>query len=195
MSLNYHIQELPPDMHDGEQKLYPRVETYTVFDNPKMVKRISMEAGVQEGLVMAVLKALPGALKNILLEGHTCKIDGLGSFSVSLSFGADGGVEVSRLNLKTDPEFLSALREEAELVKVQTEVVKVARAKGHFQEHYVLLKEWLDKHPNITLQKYAQLMGVSAATASRELKRMCADKESGISSKGAGAWKVWVKTE
>lgn len=194
MSLNYHIQELPPDMHGGEQKLYPRVETYTVFDNPKMVKRISVESGVQEGLVMAVLNALPSALKNILLEGHTCKIDGFGSFSISLSFGADGEVAVSRLNLKADPEFLSALRGEAELVKVQKEVVRVARAKGHFQEHYERLKEWLDKHPGITLQKYAQLMGVSSATASRELKRMCGDKAYGIASKGVGAWKVWVKT-
>lgn len=194
MSLNYHIQELPSDMQGGKQKFYPRVETYTVFDNPKMVKRISVESGVQEGLVMAVLNALPRALKNILLEGHTCKIDGFGSFSVSLSFGADGGVEVSRLNLKTDPEFLSALRDEAELVKVQTEVVKVARAKGHFQEHVGLLQKWLDKHPSITLQQYARLAGVSSATASRELKRMCADKSYGISCKGAGAWKVWVKT-
>ena len=192
MALNYHIQELP-DMHGGKQKLYPKVETYTVFDNQKMVKQISMHSGLQEGVVMAVLNVLPAALKRILLEGHTCKIDGFGTFSVSLTYDAGGDVSISRLNLKTDPDFLSQLREEAELVKIQTEVVKVARSKGRLQQRYDLLAQWLDKHSGITLQEYANLMGVSASTASRELKMLCADKRYGIASKGAGAWKKWVK--
>ena len=91
MAINYHIQELP-DMHNGKQKLFPKAETYTAFNNRKMVKRIALESGLQEGAVLAVLDALPKALKNILLEGHTCKIDGLGTFSLSLSFNEEGRV-------------------------------------------------------------------------------------------------------
>lgn len=180
-------------MHGGKQKLYPKVETYTVFDNQKMMKQISMQCGLQEGVVMAVLNALPATLKRILLEGHTCKIDGFGTFSVSLSFDAGGDVAISRLNLKADPDFLSQLREEADLVKVQTDVVKVARSKGHLPQRYERLVQWLDKHSGITLQEYANLMGVSASTASRELKKLCADKRYGIASRGVGAWKKWVK--
>ena len=195
MPLNYHIQEMPSDMYGGEQKLYPKVETYTVFDNEKMMQQIAVQSGLQEGVVMAVLKALPGTLKRILLEGHTCKIDGFGTFSVSLSYDAGGAVGISRLNLKTDPDFLTKLREEAELVKVQTGVVKVARSKGNLQKHYELLAKWLEKHAGITLQEYANLVGVSTSTASRELKKLCADRRYAIASKGSGAWKMWVRTE
>lgn len=195
MSLNYHIQEMPSEMYGSEKKLFPKVETYTVFDNQKMVKRISMESGIQEGAVTAVLNALPAALKRILLEGHTCKIDRLGTFSVSLSYNADGDVAISRLNLKADPDFLSQLRAEADLVKVQTEVVRVSRSKGRLSQRYELLMQWLERHSGITLQEYANLVGVSTSTASRELKSLCEDRRYGIACKGTGAWKQWVKAK
>lgn len=79
--LNYHIQELP-DLHEGEEKLFPKLTTYSQFAGRKM-RRIAMEAGVHEGVVMATLDALPRALKSTLPEGHTCKIDSLTGVSRS----------------------------------------------------------------------------------------------------------------
>lgn len=54
-------------MHDGEEKVFPKLSTYNQFDNKKMIKH-AMEAGINEGVVMASLDAIPKALKNILLK-------------------------------------------------------------------------------------------------------------------------------
>ena len=192
MSLNYHIQELP-QMRGEEQRIFPKLETYSVFDNEKMVERIALESGLQEGAVMAVLNALPKALKNILLEGHTCKLDGIGTFSVSLTFDSEKEVTINRLNLKVDTNFMDELRKEAEFEKVQPEVVPVKPSKGRIDEHVALVHEWLQTHPFITLQEYANLVEVSYTTASRELKAICQNPVFGITSKGKKQTKVWVK--
>lgn len=192
MSLNYHIQELPK-MRGEEQRVFPKLETYNMFDNEKMVERIALESGLQEGAVMAVLNALPKALKNILLEGHTCKLDGIGSFSLSLTFDDEKEVTIKKLNLKVDTDFMEELRREAEFEKVQQEVVMVKPSKGRIEEHAALACEWLETHPFITLQEYAYLAGVSTTTASRELKFICQNPRFGIASKGYKQNKVWVK--
>lgn len=193
MAINYHIQELP-DMHNGKQKFFPKAETYTAFNYKKMIKRIALESGLQEGAVLAVLDALPKALKNILLEGHTCKIDGLGTFSLSLSFNEDGRVGINRMNLKVDSNLIGEIRKEAQFNKVQSDVVSVASSKRNFTQHVEMLSEWLTLHESITLQEYANLIRTSTSTASRELKKICAMEECKITSSGIGARKIWIKS-
>lgn len=192
MPLNYHLQELP-NLQEGGQKHFPKLDTYTAFNNKKMVKRIALESGMQEGAVLAVLDALPKALKKILLEGHTCKIDGLGTFSLSLAYDDKEQVGINRMNLKVDQAFIKELREEAELIKTQSEVVPIAYSKGHMEEHLQQLIEWLQTHPFITLQEYANLTGLSTSTASRELKVICSNSENGITTSGKATRKIWVK--
>ena len=214
--LNYHIQELP-DLHEGDdgfpstgsgqakltnRTLFPKLTTYSQFAGRKMIKRIAMEAGVHEGVVMAPLDALPRALKSILLEGHTCKIDSLGIFSLSLSFDQSQQPQISRLNLKVDPTFMKELREEARFTRTDNDVVAVKPSKGHLEEHLYLLLDWFnnrttDSHPrpSITLQAYAILTGVSRSTASRELKQITSHPEWNITTEGQCNRKVWTKKE
>lgn len=193
MPLNYHIQELSL-RRDEEPRTFPKLETYNAFGNEKMIERIALESGLQEGVVMAVLDALPKALKNILLEGHTCKLDGIGTFSLSLAYDENKEVTINKLNLKIDAEFIKELRKEAEFERVQQEVVTVTPSKGCINEHAALAYKWLETHPFITLQEYANLTGVALSTASRELKAICHNPDYGISSKGAGPRKFWVKS-
>lgn len=197
--LNYHIQELP-DLHEGDEKLFPKLTTYSQFAGRKMIRRIAMEAGVHEGVVMATLDALPRALKHILLEGHTCKIDSLGIFSLSLSFDPNKQPQISRLNLKVDPTFMKELREEARFTRTDNNVVAVKPSKGHLEEHFHLLTEWFNihttrtnPHPHLILQDYANITGVSRSTASRELKQITCHPEWGITTEGQGSRKVWVR--
>jgi len=194
MSLKYYIQELPR-MRDEKQQVFPKLETYNAFDNEKMIKRIALESGLQEGAVLAVLDALPKALKNILLEGHTCKLDGMGTFSLSLTFDENHEVTINKLNLKIDTDFIKELRKEAVLEKVRQEVVEVGSSKGCINQHVELVHKWLETHPFITLQEYANLTKVSPSTASRELKEICNHLSYGISQKGEGIRKIWVSSK
>jgi len=182
-------------MRDEKQQVFPKLETYNAFDNEKMIKRIALESGLQEGAVLAVLDALPKALKNILLEGHTCKLDGMGTFSLSLTFDENHEVTINKLNLKIDTDFIKELRKEAVLEKVRQEVVEVGSSKGCINQHVELVHKWLETHPFITLQEYANLTKVSPSTASRELKEICNHLSYGISQKGEGIRKIWVSSK
>ena len=194
MAIKYHVQELP-NMRAGEQAQFPMFETYSLFGNKAMVSRIAMESGIPKGAVMGTLEALPRSLKTYLLEGHSCRIDGLGTFSLSLTFDKHGQVRVKGLNLKVCPEFLRELKEEAEFELSQSEIVNVTPSKGHRDEHYALLEAWLRTHSQITLTEYANLAGVSVATASRELNYFCNTAGYGVSACGYRNRKVWVRKE
>lgn len=192
MAINYHWQQLP-DMRDGESKPYPKLETYSAFGNEKMVERISEFSGMKGGIIKAVISSLPEAMKEVLLQGHTCRIDGLGTFSLSLTTNENGEVEIGRVNLKVEPSFLKALRDEAEFQLVQSEVVTVGNSKGKLEDHLTILNDWLDKHDDILLIEYAQLVQVSNTTASRELKLLCDDPSTGIYAFGHSNRKVWKR--
>ena len=193
MPIKYHVQQLP-QMRQGEQAQYPVPETYTQFDNKRMVARIAMESGIQDGAILGTLNGLPKALKAFLLEGHSCKIDGLGTFSLSLEFDKNRQVSIKRLNLKIDQEFMQELQKEAEFVMSTPDVVQAAPSKGHRDEHFALLAKWLDHHTQITLQEYANLINVSTATASRELNYFASNSQYGITGSGPTNRKCWIKT-
>lgn len=192
MSIKYHIQELPR-MRQGEQALYPVPEVYTQFDNHMMVERIALESGVRSGSILGTLDALPKSLKTFLLEGHSCRIDGLGTFSLSLGIDNNGRVFPKRLNLKIDPAFMKELREEAVFELSRPDVVRAAGSKGHRDEHFALLVGWLKNHDRITLQKYADLVHVSVATASRELNYFASSPDYCIKTVGSGNRKFWTR--
>lgn len=194
MAIRYHIQELP-DMRDGEQAQFPVYETYNQFDNKAMTDRIALESGIQKGAVLGTLSALPSALKNFLLEGHSCKIDGFGTFSLSLTFDKNKQVRVKGLNIKIATEFMQMLQKEAEFELSQSEVVRVSASKGHRDEHFALLDKWLDKHSQITLQEYANLTGVSTASASRELRYFCDNADYNLTSTGHSNRKFWTRRQ
>lgn len=192
MGIKYHIQELPR-MREGEKVLYPRHETYSSFDNEKMCELISDECGYRTGMVEAVLRTLPSALKRILLEGHSCSIRGLGVFSLSLTTDRKGNVMLKGLNVKWDPHILKQFRDEARFEISTTDIVRPAPSKGHRNEHFALLEKWFENHNDISLSEYVRITGVSAPTASRELKYFCSNGRYGIEGCGNNAHKVWKK--
>lgn len=219
MSINYQIQELP-DALEGERRTYPRPLTYNQFGHKKMASRIAMESGVQQGVVEAVLTGLPDAIKNILLEGHTVKINGLGTFSLSLAFknGNDDflrqdlgklslttssdddnladsrpHVTINRLNFKPDPNLLQTLRTEADLIKVEKDTIPISCTTDKLEAHTQLAMQHLAIHPVLFLQDFANLIHASTSTASRQLHRICSLPDSPITPIGTGNRTVWVK--
>lgn len=191
MSINYQIQELP-DALEGERRTYPRPLTYTQFGHKKMASRIAMESGVQRGVVEAVLTGLPDAIKNILLEGHTVKINGLGTFSLSLAFQGNE-VTISRLNFKPDPNLLQTLRTKADLIKVEKDTIPISRTKDKLEVHTRLAMQHLAIHPVLFLQDFANLIHASTSTASRQLHKISSLPDSPITHIGTGNRTVWVK--
>ena len=79
-------------------KWIPRPKTVSTYDAKRLAKDIEKESTVSQTDVMAVLTAIPTVMTRYLAEGHSVKLDGIGSFFLNFECkktGVDTPEEVS----------------------------------------------------------------------------------------------------
>ena len=79
-------------------KWIPRPKTVSCYDAKRLAKDIEKESTVSETDVIAVLNAIPKVMTRYLAEGHSVKLDGIGSFFLNFECkktGVDTPEEVS----------------------------------------------------------------------------------------------------
>ena len=137
---NYILKELPGEMTDGKTIVYPKMQTYSLYDYDKVIQHMRVFAGgISEGIIRAVLDALASEMKSSMPWGHNIKIDGLGVFSLSLGFDTSTPSEkeiarqqerdddadpklkyrhvcIKGINFKPDPELLKEMNREANTI-------------------------------------------------------------------------------
>ncbi|WP_288277030.1 HU family DNA-binding protein [uncultured Prevotella sp.] len=195
---NYVIKEMPEGMGNGKKgRIFPKMQVYTEYDYDKVVELIhNYSPAFSEGTVRGVLDTLSEVMKTYLPMGHTMKIDNLGVFSLALHF-SDNPAEDD----KQDEPKMKYRRVEAKGVnfKVDKKLVDDINRDNTFERASYNPATTSPYTPEerlqraITLQDYANLNGLSSSSASRELAKFVADPASGITEKGAGSHKVWVK--
>ena len=92
--VNYVIQEMLGELNGGMRLVYPRIQTYSQIDDEKTIWKMAENCSVPKGQVLAVFSALADTLLQFLAEGHTVRVAGRGTFSISLEFD-DGKANVS----------------------------------------------------------------------------------------------------
>lgn len=203
--LKYVLQEMP-DMHEGQKKIFPKLIAAGQVGSAKILNRYQLTGTANRNVAELVLMSLPDIIGAYLTEGHTVKVDGLGTFSLSLELGdkpdgqtSDGSedgyrhVRVKGINFRPDKEFLQLVQKNAEFERGESHVVRVSKSQFSPAERLARLQDYLDNHPYIRLSQYCTLNQLSRTAASLELKRFSADPESGIKARGSASHKVWVK--
>ena len=79
-------------------KWAPVVKSVSNYDAKRLAKDIEKESTVSQTDVMAVLNAIPNVMSRYLAEGHSVKLDGIGSFHLTFECkktGVDTPEEVS----------------------------------------------------------------------------------------------------
>ena len=79
-------------------KWAPVTKTVSTYDAKRLAKDIEKESTVSQTDVMAVLNAIPNVMTRYLAEGHSVKLDGIGSFFLTFECkktGVDTPEEVS----------------------------------------------------------------------------------------------------
>ena len=194
---NYVLKELPGEMTEGKTVVYPKMQTYSLHDYEKVIHNMRVYAnGIGEGIIRAVFDALAQTMATWMPLGHTMKIDGLGVFSLSLGFDTSTPSEKAELlkqefdddadpklkyrhvcikgiNFKPDPELLKEMNRQAtfDRVGVDVEVQKTS--------------------PYSRAERLAT--GQSKSAASKDLKKMVADPDSGIITRGQHSHKIWIE--
>lgn len=212
---NYILKELPGEMTDGKTIVYPKMQTYSLYDYDKVIQHMRVFAGgISEGIIRAVLDALASEMKSSMPWGHNIKIDGLGVFSLSLGFdtstpsekeiaqqqGRDDDADpklkyrhvcIKGINFKPDPNLLKEMNRQATFDRVGVEVPK--KRKYSREERLAKANEIIGRYGFMTLTDYAVATGQSRAAASYDLKRIVADADSGITTRGDHSHKIWVE--
>ena len=204
---NYILKEMPDLQKKGKRKVYPKMETYTQKTLDDLAKYIQeLGSPYNPSIIKSVVEILADAAVTWLSNGHTVKIDGLGTFSLSLGFDDKKGnelqdnrdkmgyrhVKVKSLNFRPDEEIMRKLRDETELSRVEGGVVQVTKERYTKEERLLRAINHIEQHGFITLTEYANMNGLSRTVASRELKAFTNDPFCLIKAKGVAPHKTWV---
>ena len=118
---NYILKELNKELTDGKKVVFPKMQTYSQHDFETVLKHMHTYAGnFSEGTMRAVIDALVETMKSWMPMGHSMKIDGLGTFSLSLGFKDKDTDEdpktkyrhicIKGINFKPDAKLIAAER-------------------------------------------------------------------------------------
>ena len=214
---NFVLQELPEEMSEGKKIVFPKMQTYSLHDYDTVIKHMRTYAGsISDGLIRAVLDALVSTMQSWMPLGHSIKIDGLGVFSLSLGFDTSTPSEkaisqglqkdeapkakyrhvcINGINFKPDPKLLKEMNKQATFDRVSTEIVAPKKCKYSQEERLGKAKAIISKYGYMTLSDYALATDQSRSAASNDLKRLVADADSGITTRGSHSHKVWIATK
>ena len=211
------LKELPGEMTEGKTIVYPKMQTYSLYDYDLVIQHMcALSRILNEGIIRAAFDALISEMKSSMPWGHNIKIDGLGVFSLSLGFDTSSASEkkealkqesndfadpklkyrhvcIKGINFKPDPELLKEMNKQATFDRVGVDVEVPKKCKYSREERLAKAKEIIGRLGFMTLSDYAVATGQSRSGASKDLRRLVADADSGIIALGEHSHKVWVE--
>ena len=208
----YILKEMAEGMADGHKALYPKMQTYSLHDYETVIEHMRDYAGnISDGIIRAVFDALVSVMKSWMPMGHNIKIDGLGVFSLALGFDESSPSEkaamenaddnpktkyrhvcIKGINFKPDAKLLQALNKEATFERGEADVQVPQKTKLSREERLARAKAIIEKNGFMTLYDYANATHQSRSVASKDLRKIVADPNSGITTRGSHSHKVWI---
>lgn len=210
----YILKELPGEMTEGRTVIYPKMKRFSLFDYEMVIQHMCKFSPIlNEGIIRSVFGALTTEMLTCMPIGHTIKIDGLGVFSQSLGFDTSKASEkeiagkqdsidgyepkleyrhvcIKGINFRPDPELLREMNRVATFENDGVEFVPQRKSQFSREERLAKAKEIIDKQGFMTLSDYAAATGLSMSGASKDLRQLVADGDSGIIAWGDHTHKV-----
>ena len=201
---NYILKELNKELTDGKKVVFPKMQTYSPHDSETVLKHMqTYDGNFSEGTMRAVIDALVETMKSWMPMGHSMKIDGLGTFSLSLGFKDKDTDEepktkyrhicIKGINFKPDAKLIAALNKQADFERAEKDVVVPKKCSYTTSERIEKAQAIIANNGFMTLSDYARATGQCRSAASNDLKRLTALPDSPIATRGSGSHKVWVR--
>ena len=203
----YIKQEMPDLQQTGEQKIYYRLKTERHIDFKHFVQSLHQSNnGISEADIIRVLLASADHLAELVGEGHSVSLEGIGTFKATIGLTKEkeldtlDGKETKRnsrslqlngIHFRTDKKLIKKARPYCKLQREGT--TRLHRSPFSKEERLQRALEFLNKHGAMRVPDYMELTGLSRTTATLELKEFRQDPDSGIDFIGRGSAKVYVK--
>lgn len=204
----YKLQELPDMQGEGKRKVYPKMVINRTLNLEDLTEKMkSHHRAFSPSTIEAVVMDLEDMMVEVLSMGYNVKLDGIGTFSLSLGFEDEKPTEmqkegdkmlyrkvgVKNVNFKVDPEMLLQLRKETDLEREMSGVKVIKKNLFSKEERIARALQVIERDGYITLTDYAHINNLSRTAASAELREITSDANSPIDWRGNGSHKVWIK--
>lgn len=204
---NYKLQEMNDLRNTGRRTIYPKVVTNRTMDTNDIVEKMKgYNLGIAPSTTKAVLENISDILVTMLSMGYNVKLDGIGTFSLSIGFEDDKPKElegdadkmsyrkvgVKGMNFKMAPNLLKRLKSETDLERCESEVTQIVKSHYTEEERIYRALDVIKCHGFIELQTYANINELKRTAASEDLRRITARENSPLMSVGNGTHKVWI---
>ena len=203
----YIKQEMPDLRQTGEKKVYYRLKTTRNIDTKEFIHSLHhIFSGMSEGDIVRVLMATADHLAELLGQGYSVTLNGIGNFRATI--GLEENKELDTLEVSEQKRNAQSLRLNGVNYRADKELVKKARANCKLkregtarirrspyskEERLALAIKYLEAHGAMRVADYMELTGLSRTVATLELKEFRQDPKSGIDFIGRGSAKVYVK--
>lgn len=206
----YKLQEMPDMDESGKRKVYPKMVINRTLSTEELVEKMKLyHRAFSPSVIEGVVMDLEDMLVEVLSMGYNVKLDGIGTFSLSLGFEDEKPTEiqgeadkmlyrkvgVKGVNFKADPELVKKIHRETDLERDMSGVTVLKKKLYTREERIARALELIERNGYITLTDYASINNQNRNAASKELKEITSDKTSPIDWRGNGTHKVWVKRQ
>lgn len=194
----------------GEQKAYYRMKTEQHFDEEKFVKWMTRYGSISQGDAMRVLMQASDTMAELLAMGISVSIKGFGSFRATIGLKKDkemdtlegeeegdeqkrnaASLRVNGVSFRADKELVKEINRRCDLKRGGER--RLHRSPYTLEERRQLALQFIEQEGFMHVSDYANLTKLSRSTAGRELITLRKDPASGITTKGRGAGRVYVK--
>lgn len=206
-----YIRQQVSDCIGGEEtQHYYRLEHTGTAGMAEIAHRIGHSgSSLSETAVVHVLTALPDVIAELMADGQSVKLDGIGTFRAKLGLGrfkelddfeADSdkshrnarSINVTGVNYRADKELVSRTRFYCHPTKGGDSAIRKSELTK--EERVAKAMEYLNEHGIMRVSNYEQLTGLSHNDATKELRELRFDPTSGISASGNRSALVYFKT-
>lgn len=209
MTAKYTMQEMNNLQKDGETLLYPRMIIQNCCETDELARMIAEDTTFSAGEIRGIIDQLAQRMAWEMANGNSVKLEGIGTFTPSLSLKkgkereeADGNgtrrnaasVEVSHINFRPAKKLI---RETDLHCHLEREAKKSGLHVSQYspEQRLEMAKRYLDTHSTMTVSEYAGMVGLSRTTASRELRKWFETNKNEIGIKGKGSHRIYVKPD
>lgn len=190
-----------------EPQVYYRLKTNRNISSKEFVKHISRNGSATDrGEIEGILIRIADGLAELLGNGYSITLDGIGTFKAGLGLKRDKemdsfeedeakrnarSLELTSVNFRADKTLVKEANRRCKLERYGES--RLRRSPYSKEQRLRLALEFMEKNGVMHIADYMELTGLSRTTATLELKAFRQDPASGISFVGRGSQKVYVK--
>lgn len=203
----YIKQEMPNMNSTDEPQVYYRLKTDRNISSKEFVRRISRNGSAADrGEIEGILIRIADGLAELLGNGYSVTLNGIGTFKASLGLKEDKemdsfdgkdtkrnarSLQLTNINLRADKTLVEEANRRCKLERAGES--RLRQSPYSKEQRLQLALEYLEKNGAMHIADYMELTGLSRTTATLELKAFRQDPSSGITFVGRGSSKVYVK--